>query len=187
MRPFILAGLVGVLCFTTAASASQQVDELPPPDAAADQPVAAPVATPAAPPQPLGLFEYPTGLSISPERLFEQLGYIPGYSVPMTANWCYELAYLCYIRGWYRDALILADRGLLVRNDARLHLLKGVCQLYLRQTSAAEVTGSNYLAAVAARNTIGLDVARERVNDPMRVRFEVILAEIVARTPPAPR
>jgi hypothetical protein len=97
----------------------------------------------------------------------------------MTSDTTYDLAFACFIRGMYNDAIAFADHGLKLRDDARLELIKGVSQLHVGQCPAAEVTAEKYLNAIDNKNTIGLAVARERVNGPMRVRFEQILKHIV--------
>jgi hypothetical protein len=124
------------------------------------------------------VFSYPDGLSMSAERLFERLGQCPTHCLPMTSETTFDLAYACFIRGMYDDAIALASHGLKLRGDARLYLLKGVCEMHVGRCSEAEETAEQYLNAVNGRNTIGLAIARERVNGPMRVRFEQILKHI---------
>lgn len=93
----------------------------------------------------------------------------------MTPDTTYDLAYACFIRGMFSDAIVFAERGLALRGDARLYLIKGVSQLHLDRCAEAEVTAEQYLSAIQNRNLIGLAYARERVNGPMRVRFEQTL------------
>lgn len=132
------------------------------------------------------LFVYPQGLSLPPEQLFASLGHWPGYSVPMTAEYCFDLAYACWIRGNAADAVILAKHGLERRNDARLHLLLGVCLLELNRPQLAEATAQDFRNAVAARFTYGLNVARERVNGPLRTRFDTVVEYQALVTPLVP-
>jgi len=124
-------------------------------------------------------FSYPSGLSMSAECLLERLGYCPSsLCVPMTSDTTYDLAYACFARGLYEDAIVFASHGLTLREDARLFLIKGVCQMQLGRCSEAEATAEQYLSAIRNRNVIGLPVANERVNGPMRVRFEQVLKHI---------
>jgi len=125
-------------------------------------------------------FSYPAGLSMSANRLFGRLGNYPAYCVPMTSDTTYDLAFACFIRGMYSDAIVLANHGLKLRDDARLELIKGVSQLHVGECALAEATAEKYLNAIDAKNTVGLAVARERVNGPMRVRFEQILKHITS-------
>jgi hypothetical protein len=118
------------------------------------------------------VFSLPDGLSMSAECLFERLGYACGRCVPMTPETTYDLAYACFIRGMLTDTIAFADRGLSMREDARLYLIKGVAQMRLDLCAEAEVTAEQYLNAIANHHTIGLEYARERVNGPMRVHFE---------------
>jgi hypothetical protein len=109
------------------------------------------------------------------EQLFVILGYIPSHCVAITPETSFDIAYACYIRGLYSDAAIFAQHGTTMRNDARLQLLKGVCLLHLGDCAKAEATAADYRAAVALQQNYGLGVARERVNDPMRVRFDQVV------------
>jgi hypothetical protein len=122
------------------------------------------------------VFSYPAGLSTDIEKLLPCLGYCycPGQRVPMTSLTTFDLAYACFIRGMYADAIIFANRGLTIRDDARLYLLRGVCELSLGRNADAEETVGKYLDSVNAHRTIGLAPARERVNGPMRVNFDLI-------------
>jgi hypothetical protein len=114
------------------------------------------------------------------ESLFAHLGYYPAHCVPMTSDTTYDLAYACFIRGLYDDAIAFANHGLTLRDDARLHLIKGVCLMHVGRCVEAEATVEQYLNAVDNKNVIGLAIARERVNGPMRVRFEQILKHILS-------
>jgi hypothetical protein len=125
-------------------------------------------------------FSYPKGLSMDAERLFERLGQYPSHCVPMTSDTTYDLAYACYIRGLYDDAIVFADHGIALRDDARLELIKGVCQMHLGRCDEAEATVTQYLNAVNNKNLIGLTVARERLSGPMRVRFDQIQKHILS-------
>jgi hypothetical protein len=60
-------------------------------------------------------------------------------------------------------------------NDARLHLLKGDCELHLGRGADAERTASDFRAALAQQQFFGIEVARERINDAMAVRFDGIV------------
>ena len=53
-------------------------------------------------------FAYPRGLSMPANRLFDRLGYYPSYCVPMTSDTTYDLAFACFIRGMYNDAIVFA-------------------------------------------------------------------------------
>ena len=114
------------------------------------------------------------GLSRSVGDLFSALGYSPNGPDAWTPELSYDVAYACYIRGLYADAIVTADRGLALRNDARLRLIKGVCQLHLGQRSQAESSAAAYRAAVEQGMTVGLGVALERVNDSLSVQFRGI-------------
>jgi hypothetical protein len=132
------------------------------------------------------VFVIPPGLSGPAEELFFGLGQIPPRCVPLTAWTSYDLAYACYVRGFYPDALVLCKHGLTLCNDARLHLLKGVVELYLGDCTAAEVTAADYRGALLAQNFYGLAVARERVNDMMRARFDDVVEHQNFFNAPAP-
>jgi hypothetical protein len=107
--------------------------------------------------------------------LFETLGYVPSSCVPLTPQTTYDIAYQCYIREMYDDAVIFARHGLTMCNDARLHLIKGVCELHLARGSEAEKTASDFRAALAQEQVFGMEAAAERVNDGLRVRFDNIV------------
>src|SRR5262245_25537229 len=124
------------------------------------------------------VFTYPPGLSMSAESLFARLGQIPAHCVPMTSDTTYDLAFACFIRGMYADAIVFASHGLTLRDDARLHLIKGVCEMHLGRCAEAEATVEQYLNAISHNNLYGLAVARERINGPMRVHFEQIIKHI---------
>jgi len=124
------------------------------------------------------VFSYPAGLSTCAECLFERLGYYPAHCVPMTSDTTYDLAYACFIRGMYEDAIAFASHGLTLRDDARLYLIKGVSELHVGRCFEAEATVEQYLNAVDSKNLIGLAYARERINGPMRVRFEQIVKHV---------
>jgi hypothetical protein len=128
-------------------------------------------------------FSYPPGLSMSAEVLFRRLGYIPADCLPMTSDTTYDVAFACFIRGMYSDAIAFTDRGLAIREDARLYLLKGVCEMNAGLCIEAEATADKYLQLLRMnKNLYGLAATRERVNGPMRVRFEQILKHITAMT-----
>jgi len=134
------------------------------------------VSTPAEPRRPmLSAFIVPPGLSQPIEYLFSDLGYESGKTVPLTPHTTFDIAYKCYANGLYSDAIIFASHGLRMCNDARLHLLKGVCEMHRGLVSAAEVTAVDYRNAIAAQQTFGLDVAHERINDSMAVRFSDVV------------
>jgi len=126
------------------------------------------------------VFSYPEGLSLSPENIFERLGYFPANCLPMTSDTTYDVAFACFIRGMYSDAVVFASHGLTIREDARLYLLKGVSEMHLGRCRDAEATAGQYLTAVSRNNVIGLPASYVRINGPMRVRFEQILKQITA-------
>jgi hypothetical protein len=111
------------------------------------------------------------GLSRPVGELFSALGYSPNGSDAWTPELSFDVAYACYIRGLYADAIAVADRGVALRNDARLQLVKGVCQLHLGHRSQAESSAAAFRAAVEQRMTIGLETALERVNDSLSAQF----------------
>ncbi len=132
-------------------------------------------------------FSYPSGLSMPAETLFSRFGYIPSNCVPMTSDTTYDVAFACFIRGMYGDAIAFADRGLAIREDARLYLLKGVSQMNAGLCFEAEATAEKYLQLLRLnRNLYGLAASRERVNGPMRVRFEQILKHLALLEVPVP-
>jgi hypothetical protein len=60
-------------------------------------------------------------------------------------------------------------------NDARLHLIKGVCELHRGLGPTAEQTATDFRNAMAGNQTFGIAAARERINDPWAVRFSDIV------------
>jgi hypothetical protein len=146
-------------------------------------PAIAPQGPPAGPRQPMisAFVELP-GLSEPIQHLLDDLGYEDGKTVPLTPHTTFDLAFACYVSGRYADAIVFATHGLRLCNDARLHLIKGVCQLHLGQAPAAEMTAVDYRNAIGAQQMFGLDVARERINDPWAVRFaDVVEYQAVGR------
>jgi hypothetical protein len=134
------------------------------------------VNAPAEPRRPvLSAFIVPPGLSQPIEYLLSDLGYESGKTVPLTPHTTFDIAYKCYANGWYSDAMIFASHGLQMCNDARLHLLKGVCELHRGMGSAAELTAADFRNAIAAQQVFALDAAQQRINDAMAVRFFDIL------------
>jgi hypothetical protein len=130
------------------------------------------------------VFVIPPGLSMPAPELFELLGYGtlpcgPGGGmagcIPLTPQTSFDIAYKCYVRGLYADALVFAHHGLTMCNDARLYLLEGVCELWLGRCADAERTATNFRKALDDRQLFGMEVAQERINDPMRPRFEDIV------------
>jgi hypothetical protein len=141
-------------------------------------PAPPPTATikPAEPRRPmLSAFIVPPGLSQPIKYLLDDLGCESGKTVPLTPHTTFDIAYKCYANGLYSDAIIFATHGLRMCNDARLHLLKGVCELHRGQANVAELTATDYRNAIAAQQTFGLDVAHERINDAMAVRFSDVV------------
>jgi hypothetical protein len=129
-------------------------------------------AAPVAPRRPMiSAFVVPPGLSEPIEYLLADLGFESGKTFPLTPLTSFDVAYECYAHGLYSDAIIFASHGLEMCDDARLHLLKGVCLLHRGMGPAAELTATDFRNAVAAQRTFGLDQAEERINDPMAVRF----------------
>ena len=118
------------------------------------------------------VFLVPEGLSMPTRELFELLGYGPDPCVPLTPQTSFDIAYKCYLRGLNADAIVFARHGLTMCNDARLYLLEGVCELRLGRCAEAEKTATHFRSAMADRQFFGMESARERVNGPMRVRFE---------------
>src|SRR5580704_9674991 len=141
--------------------------------------VAAPPAqTPSAatPRQPtLSAFVVPSGLSEPIEHLLSDLGFEGGKTFPLTPRTTFDLAYLCYADGRYADAMVFASHGLRMCNDARLHLIKGVCELHRGLGTAAELTATEFRNAVTGQQVFGLDGAHERINDAWAVRFADIV------------
>lgn len=147
---------------------------VPPGPSVAAPPGQAPVA--AGPRQPmLGAFVVPSGLSKPIENLLSDLGFEDGKTFPLTPRTTFDLAYLCYADGRYADAMVFASHGLRICNDARLHLIKGVCELHRGLGTAAELTATEFRNAIAGQQVFGLDVARERINDARAVRFADIV------------
>jgi hypothetical protein len=131
------------------------------------------VVTPARPLQ--SVFLIPAGLSMPARELFDVLGVEPVTVVPLTPITCFDIAYKCYLEGMYSDAVVFARHGLTMCNDARLHLIKGVCELHLARGPEAEHTAAEFRTAFSQGQTFGLEAAMERVNDPLRVRFDQIV------------
>jgi hypothetical protein len=114
----------------------------------------------------------PSDAPHSESVLMEELAYsFPDNRATMTPESAFDIAYKCYIRGWYADAVTVSNRGLSLRNDARLQLIKGVCELHSGKRSEAEHTAKAFHTAVDQGGTYGLQVALERVNDPISVQF----------------
>ena len=119
----------------------------------------------------------PEGLKTPPEILFPSLGYGPAHSFPLTPTTCFDVGYKCFTYGLYQDALAFANHGLQQSNHARIYLLRAMCEMHLAQSEDARVTLVKYRhASLRPEESVGLAVARERLNDPMRVRLEVLLA-----------
>jgi hypothetical protein len=130
----------------------------------------------AAPLRPLqSVFLVPAGLSMPAEDLFLDLGYGPVTSIPLTPRTSFDVAYKCYAHGLYADAIAFARHGLTMCDDARLHLLKGDCELQLGLRAQAEKTASDFRAALAQQQFYGIESARERINDEMATRFDDIV------------
>jgi hypothetical protein len=119
----------------------------------------------------LNPFAVPAGLSEPIENLLTDLGYQSGKSFPLTPGTSYDLAFACFANGYYADAIVLASHGLQMCNDARLHLVKGVCELHQGCNDAAEHTATEFRSALADQQLFGIEAARERINDPWAVRF----------------
>jgi hypothetical protein len=119
----------------------------------------------------LSPFAVPSGLSAPINDLLSDLGYQSGKTFPLTPSTSYDLAYECYANGYYADAILFASHGLRMCNDARLHLIKGVCELRRGQTSVAEQTAGEFRNSLGAQQVYGMEAARERINDPWAVRF----------------
>ncbi len=123
----------------------------------------------------LSAFIVPAGLSEPLENLLADLGYESGKTVPLTPHTTFDIAYKCYADGRYSDAMVFASHGLRMCNDARLHLIKGVCELQRGMVTAAELTAVDYRNAIAAQQLFGIDAARERINDAMALRFSDVV------------
>lgn len=122
-------------------------------------------------------FGIPEGLKTAPEILLPSLGYGAAHCFPLTPTTCFEAAYKCYTYGLYQDALAFTKHGLQQSNHARLYLLKAMCEMHLARCEDARVTLVKYRhASLRLQESVGLTVARERLNDPMRVRLELLLA-----------
>jgi hypothetical protein len=133
-------------------------------------------APPAAPSRPLqSVFLIPSGLSMPPEDLYQILNYDPVKAVPLTPQTCFDIAYQCYLQEYYSDAIVFARHGLTMCNDARLHLLKGVCELHLARGADAEKTASEFRNALTQQQFFGMEAAHERINEPLSVRFDAIV------------
>jgi hypothetical protein len=140
----------------------------------ATPPAQAPAAT--VPRQPmLSAFVIPPGLSERIDYLLSDLGFQAGKTFPLTPQTTFDLAYLCYADGRYADAMVFASHGLRMCNDARLHLIKGVCELHRGMGTAAELSAVEFRNAIAAQQVFGIDTARERINDAWAVRFADIV------------
>jgi hypothetical protein len=123
----------------------------------------------------LSAFSVPPGLSERIDYLLTDLGYQAGKVFPLTPHTTYDLAFECYAHGLYGDAIVFASHGLRLCNDARLHLIKGICELHLGKGPAAELTAVDFRNAVATQQLFGMDVAHERINDAMAARFADIV------------
>jgi hypothetical protein len=121
------------------------------------------------------VFLVPAGLSMPAEDLFLDLGYGPVTSIPLTPRTSFDIAYKCYAHGLYSDAIAFARHGLTMCDDARLHLLKGDCELQLGLRAQAEKTASDFRQALAQQQFYGIESARERINDGMAARFDDIV------------
>jgi hypothetical protein len=123
----------------------------------------------------LSAFEVPSGLSEPIQHLLTDLGCQSGKTFPLTPHTTFDLAYKCYADGRYADAIVFASHGLRMCNDARLHLIKGVCELHRGLGTTAELTATDFRNAMAANQIFGIDAARERINDAWAVRFADIV------------
>lgn len=144
-------------------------------------PVPGPIVTHVELPAPVLLpgFGIPDGLVTKPEILFPSLGLGPASCYVLTPVTCFEAGYKCYSLGMYGDALAFIDHGLKLSNHARLYLLKAVCEMHLGHCEDAGTAILRYRAAsLIPSEAFGLGPARERINDPMRVRLEYLLMAI---------
>jgi hypothetical protein len=133
-------------------------------------------AIPTPPGRPLqSVFLIPGGLSMPATDLFETLGIEPVHVVALTPTTSFDIAYKCYRQEMYSDAIVFARHGLTMCNDARLHLLKGVCELHLGRGAEAERTAAEIRNALNQQQVFGMEAAVERINDPLRVRFDGIV------------
>lgn len=187
MRPLIFAA--AFFAFMTAlARAQDSSPDLQP--ALADKPAPQPAPVPGDVPAPSESippnvlptptltpdFGIPDGLRTAPEILLPSLGFGPSHTFPLTPTTCFDAGYKCYVRGLYGDALAFANHGLKLCNHARLYLLKAMCEMQLARSEDAKSTIVHYrYAALRPQESFGLAVARERLNDPMRVRLEALL------------
>jgi hypothetical protein len=121
------------------------------------------------------VFAIPAGLSMRAPDLYQILGYDPVTSIPLTPQTCFDVAYQCYLQEYYADAVVLACHGLTMCNDARLHLLKGVCELHLARSADAERTATDFRNALTQQQFFGIEAAHERINEPLSVRFDSIV------------
>jgi hypothetical protein len=121
------------------------------------------------------VFLIPSGLSKPPEDLYRILNYDPVAVVPLTPQSCFDIAYQCYRQEYYSDAIVFARHGLTMCNDARLQLLKGVCELHLGRGADAERTASEFRNALTQQQFFGMEVASERINEPLSIRFNEIV------------
>jgi hypothetical protein len=138
-------------------------------------PRTAPTIT-APPGRPLqSVFLIPGGLSMPAPDLYRTIGVEPVSVVPLTPTTSFDIAYKCYLQEMYSDAIVFARHGLTMCNDARLHLLKGACELYLGRGAEAERTAAEFRNALNQQQVFGMEAAVERINDPFRVRFDGIV------------
>ncbi len=122
-------------------------------------------------------FGIPERLKTAPEILLPSLGYGPAHCFPLTPTTCFDVGYKCFTYGLYQDALAFANHGLQQCNHARIYLLKAMCEMHLGRCDDARVTLVKYRhASLRPEESVGLAVARERLNDPMRARLEILLA-----------
>lgn len=142
------------------------------PDGLRPETLAGSLPKPSASPR-LGL---PSGLETPGSVLIPKLGYGPAHCFPLTPTTCFDAAYKCYTLGWYADALAFADEGLTMSNNARLYLLKAVCEMHLGHCDDAVNAMANYrLAEIIPAEGVGLYAAQERINNPMRLRLEALV------------
>jgi hypothetical protein len=140
-----------------------------------DSPTDVTLPTPDLPPG----FGTPEGLVTRPSVLIPNLGYGTPDCFVLTPVTCFDAGYKCYIMGLYEDALAFTHHGLRQSNNARLYLLQAVCEMHLGKCEAAGQSILRYRSAsTIPAETIGLGPARERINDPMRVRLEFLLAAL---------
>jgi|GEM_PF-4983587 len=118
----------------------------------------------------------PKGLETPGSVLIPRLGFGPAHCFPLTPTTCFDAGYKCYSLGWYADALAFADEGLTMSNNARLYLLKAVCEMHLGHCDDAVNAMANYrLSEVIPSEAVGLYSAQERINEPMRLRLEALV------------